>query len=299
MEDLVLTTNQIVERLNKGEYDDLAEFLQAIDWTQIAPETIIPKLVLRKFVRNISNKDVRLAVMEFLSKFAHDYFYDGAKRMEWTKEVEVDVEDEEDFELYAQEAASDIQEFKAELNFQIDLVKSKDYPGVVVNRLKKQRDNLEKEVNELKDENNNLKIKIDRYEHPYRHGLYIPVELQTEMFVYIMQYLYSKQIVIPRQDRNEYGLPHVACYRWDTDKVSKALFGYFVIKVSDALNLKKGRDTYRWDTFKPAFINYDELIKEARKAISTFKNQKTKIEDSEIIDQAIEFAAQRVKSEKP
>lgn len=290
MEDLVLTTDQIVERLNKGEYDDLAEFLQAIDWTQITPKTIIPRSVLRKFVRSISDKDVRIAVMDFLNKFASEYFFDSACYMA----------SENGATIYArQEATRDIQEFKAELNFQIDLVKSKDYPGVVVNRLKKQRDNLEKEVNELKDENNNLKIKIDRYEHPHRHGLYIPVELQTEMFVYIMQNLQSKQVVIPRQDRNEYELPHVACYHWNLDLYSKSLFGYFVIKVSDALNLKKGRDTYRWDTFKPAFINYDELIKEARKAISTFKNQKTKIEDSEIIDQAIEFAAQRVKSEKP
>ena len=286
MEDLVLTTEQIVERLNKGEYDDLAEFLQAIDWTQIAPETIIPRPVLRKFVRSISDKGIRLAVMEFLGKFAHDYFCDGAKRMEWKMDVGEDVEDEEDLEEYASEAASDIREMKSELNFQIDLVKSKDSPGALIDRQKRKIETLEKQVKELRDKNSDLETELDRFRHPYDYGKHIPEPLQNKMFYDIMSYLKNKQLVTISYVQTAWG-EKPCCYYWCG---TQSLFGYFVIHVSDALNLKKGRDTYNWQLFEPAFLNFDKVITEARKANSTCKKNNSKIKDSKKIDEAILFA---------
>ena len=294
MEDLVLTTEEIVERLNNGEYDDLWNFLQAIDWTQVAPETIIPRPVLRQFVRKISDGERRIEVMEFLSKFAHDYFYDGAKRMEWMKELKEDVEDEDDLEEFAQEAAADIRDFKAELNFQIDLVKSKDYPGAVIDRLKKRKDVLEKEVKELKEENNKILTELDRLRHPYNYGKHIPEPLRNQMFSDIMNHLKKMQLVTISYMQTAWG-EQPCCYFWCG---TQSLFGYFVIHVSDALNLKKGRDTYDWQIFEPAINNYDELIKEARKAISTCKKKNNKIDKSEIIDEAIQIAIQKAESEK-
>lgn len=303
MEDIVLTKEQIVERLNKGEYDDLGNFLQAIDWTQVAPETIIPRPVLRKFVRKISDEERRIAVMEFLLKFTKEYFYGSAYAVEY-KKIEEENEELNDDEIadYAKEdALEDIQEMKDELNFQIDLVKSKDYPGAVIDRLKKRKETLEKEVKELKEENKNLTTKVDIYEHPYRHRLFIPEELHEEEFGHIMKYLQSKQIVIPYQDRNEYGFPHVACYQWCED-ASKALFGYFADRVSYELDLYKGK-RIQWKLFRPAFVNFNELEKQAKDVVCKYKSlanpQAPFPKGYEIIDAAVEYAEGKINGDKP
>ena len=123
---------------------------------------------------------------------------------------------------------------------------------------------------------------------------YFPSELHNDKFEDIMKYLQSVQIALPIYAEGTFGRV-ITCYHWYG---GKSLFGYFVIHVSDALNLKKGRDTYDWQIFEPAIHNYDELIKEARKAISTCKKQKTKIEKSEIIDEAIQLAIQKTALEK-
>ena len=296
MDDLVLTTKQIVERLNKGDYEELGDFLQAIDWTQVTPKTIIPKSVLRKFVRSISDKDRRIAVMEFLNKFAQDFFFDGAYDMAY-KSIEQDNEGLEEYEIedYARDDANDaIRNFKAELNFQIDLVKSKEAPAIVFDQLKRKKNDLEKEVKDLKEENKKLTSKLDLYEHPFRHALFIPKELQEEEFMHIMKYLQSKQIVMPYQDRDEYGLPQVACYQWCGD--SKALFGYFADRVSFELDLYKNGHV-QWKIFKPAFMNFKDVEKQAKDVISKYKSftdpQVPLPKGYEIIDAAVEYAEEK------
>lgn len=303
MEDLLLTTEQILERLNKGEYDDLGKFLPAIDWAQIAPETIIPRPVLRQFVRKISDGERRIEVMDFLLKFTKEYFYGSAYAMEYKiiEEENEGLNDEEIADYAKEDALEDIQEMKDELNFQIDLVKSKDYPGAVIDRLKKRKEVLEKEVKDLREENKKLSTKVDTYEHPYRHGLFIPVELQEEEFWHIMKYLQSKQIVMPYQDRNEYGLPHVACYQW-CDNASKALFGYFADRVSYELDLYKDKHI-QWKIFRPAFVNFKELEKQAKDVVSKYKSwanpQVPLPKGYEIIDAAIEYADEKMSGDKP
>lgn len=296
MDDVVLTTEQIGEKLNSRDYEDLGDFLQAIDWSRIAPETIIPKTELRRFVRSISDKDVRVAVMEFLSKFAHDYFYDGAKRMEWKMEIEEEAEDEEDLEEYASEAAADIREMKSELNFQIDLVKSKDAPGAIIDRQKKKIDTLEKQVKELQDENKKLKDVVHQYEHPFEHNFFIPEELQEEEFWYIMKYLQSKQIVSPIEAFDGYGLRRVACYQWAEDG-RKALFGYFADRVSFELDLYKDKHV-QWKIFRPAFINFKKVEKQAKDAVSAYKSwsnpQASLPKDYQIIEDAIKYAEEQI-----
>ena len=284
----------VIAQINEHHFDNLDAFLKNdVEWEIIGSKLIQPKDV-RKFVKKISNQEVQLDVMKFLHKYARQYFREAAEKEEY-------AEKQDDMfavgpKVHIKNASERITLFQQELAFLIQQVEETgEFSGNRFSKLEEQVAQLKEENERYKKANQFLQEKIDRFEHPEKHNKYFPPELFNSTFENIMKHLQSAQIALPIYAKGTYGRV-ITCYQWYG---RKSLFGYFVIKVSDALNLKKGRDTYKWEIFKPAFSNYDELIKEARKAISTFKNQKTKIENAEIIDQAIEFAAQKVKSEQP
>jgi len=231
--------------------------------------------------------------MKFLQKYAVDYFFPMALTLS-----EADYRRGNIAYIEIHNNASDIiEQFRKELLFQIDLIESTgEFSGDKFNKLQKRAKELEKQVEELKTENKKLSTKVDTYEHPYRHGLFIPIELQEEEFWHIMKYLQSKQIVMPYQDRNEYGLPHVACYQW-CDNASKALFGYFADRVSYELDLYKDKHI-QWKIFRPVFVNFKELEKQAKDVVSKYKSwanpQVPLPKGYEIIDAAVEYAMKKM-----
>lgn len=268
--------NKILQVINNHEYEDLDKFLKKTDWFSVPKDSILPRAKVRAFVTSIADDEVRLAVMRFLQKYEDHYFK------------------EEDNVFEPVLGTDPIAAFHRELSVQIEqLTSTGEFSGNRFSKLEKQVAQLKEENERYKEANQFLQEKIDRFENPHKYGKYIPAELNNQIFGDIMKYLQSAQIALPIYTDGSYGKV-ITCYQW----YGKSLFGYFVIHVSDALNLKKGRDTYDWQIFEPAINNYDELIKEARKAISTCKKQKTKIEKSEKIDKAIQFAIQNAESEK-
>lgn len=269
--------NKILQDINNHEYEDLEKFLKKTDWFSVPKGSILPRAKVRAFVTSIADDEVRLAVMRFLQKYEDHYFK------------------EEDNVFEPVLGTDPIAAFHRELSVQIEqLTSTGEFSGNRFSKLEKQVAKLKEENEQYKKANQFLQEKIDRFEHPEKYNKYFPSELHNDKFEDIMKYLQSVQIALPIYAEGTFGRV-ITCYHWYG---GKSLFGYFVIHVSDALNLKKGRDTYDWQIFEPAIHNYDELIKEARKAISTCKKQKTKIEKSEIIDEAIQLAIQKTALEK-
>lgn len=282
----------VLAQINEHKYDDLDAYLKNdVDWDIVGPGIIQPKDV-RQFVKGIGEKEVRLDVMKFLHKYARQYFREAAENAEYEEKQENMFAVGPD--VYIKNADERIALFQQELAFLImQIEEAGEFSGNRFSKLEKQLAQLKEENEQYKNANQFLQEKIDRFENPHKYGKYIPAELNNQIFGDIMKYLQSAQIALPIYTDGSYGKV-ITCYQW----YGKGLFGYFVIHVSDALNLKKGRDTYDWQIFKPAINNYDELIKEARKAISTCKKKNNKIDKSEIIDEAIQLAIQKAESKK-
>lgn len=253
---------------------DLNELLQErIDWSEIAPETIIPKLELRRFTKSITDKEVRLDVMRFLNEYAYYYFYDAAQQISDT----------------LGDANSKMNEFQSELATQISQIeKTGMFSGDRISKLQKRIAQLEEENKEYKNANKYLQDKVNRFENPHKYGKFIPAELQNRIFLNIMQYLQSKQIAMPIYPEKDY-TRGISCYQWYG---TCALFGYFVWKMNQEFELNEARDLLNWQVFETAINNYDKLINEARKAVSKFRqDDKTLLPaKADIIEEAIRYA---------
>ena len=261
-----MNTKQVLEVINNHQYEQLSDYLSDVNWLEIDPLTIVPQQAIRNFAKAIVDKEVRLDVMRFLEAYAENYFRAGAE-----ERVRHD---------YAQkhvgftsgviriDADQYLDKFKTELKTQINQLQSAgDFSG---DKFKKQQERikqLETEFKELQDINRELKAKIDRFENPHKYGKFVPAELNNRKFVDIMQYLQSKQLVMPLYPEKDY-TRGISCYQWYG---SCALFGYFVWKLNQEFDLNEARDLLNWQVFETAINNYDKLINEARKAVSKFR----------------------------
>lgn len=252
----------------------LTELLQEkIDWSEIDPKTIIPKLELRRFTKSINDKEVRLDVMKFLLEYASYYFYDSALQISET----------------VNDANAKMNVFQSELATQINQIeKTGMFSGDRFNKLQKRVAQLEEENKEYKNANKYLQEKVDRFEHPEKYNKYIPSELRNRKFGDIMKYLQSVQIALPIYANDTYGKV-ITCYQWYG---KKGLFGYFVDKLNFEFELNEAREQLNWKIFEPAFNNFDKLINEARKAVSNYKNDpKAQFHArADYIDNAIKYA---------
>ncbi len=280
------TIETISSLLNAPEEWDcgLTEMLQEkIEWSEVNPETIIPKLELRKFTKSIKDKEVRLDVMKFLFDYAEYYFIDGAEKLSHARLGNVFQESE------AKEITTEyIREFRTELSTQISQIeKTGMYSGNRFSKLEKQVAQLTEENEQYKKANKFLQDKIDRFENPHKYGKFIPAELNNRIFAEIMRYLQSKQLVLPLYPEKDY-TRGISCYQWYG---SCALFGYFVWKLNQEFDLNEARDLLNWQVFETAINNYDKLINEARKAVSRFRKDDTTLlpAKADIIEEAIRY----------
>lgn len=264
---------KITEQLNQHEYTDLTKFLGQIDWFSIPEEDIVPREKVRAFIKNIENEETRLNVARFLQKYEEYYFK------------------EPDSGFSANIGPDPIAEFHRELDFLIQqIISNGEFTDDKFSKQVKRITELEKQVNELKKENENLSAQLEKYKHPSRNGKHIPDELNKQEFYNIMNHLADKKIVRVVSEPDETGVRRIICYQWDA---SKALFGYFVEKMNETMNIRGARVPLNWKVFRPAINNYDEIVEEARKALSTYNNssnlQKNRIEKAEMVDEAIEY----------
>lgn len=283
-----ITPNSIAEQLNQHKYEELKVFLRkSVDWYSLAPSSILPREQVRAFVTSIEDEEVRLAVMRFLIKYAYDYFYEVAKA-DTPIDFRVGISSIEDQE---EEARKKVDAFQKELNFQMDLIiSSGEFSGDKFHKQEEKIKELEKKVKELETENTELSAQLEKYKYPSRNGKYIPEELNKTEFYNIMNHLADKKIVRVVSEPDETGVRRIICYQWDA---SKALFGYFVEKMNETMNIRGARVPLNWKVFRPAINNYDEIVEEARKALSTYNNssnlQKKRIEKAEMVEEAIEY----------
>lgn len=273
-------------------WSSLDELLQdGILWSAIVSNRIIPKNALRCFTKSIKDKEVRLNVMKFLHEYVKYYFFDNAcdmaqddyQRRGWTISRQ-DVENEAD---------KYISDFQMELGTQISQIeKTGEFSGDKFNKLQTINKALEKEVRELKEKINELETHIDRYEHPADYGMGLNDEFKTEEFKIIMDVLARNKVVRVFASQTPYGtMP--CCYYWDK---GMGLFGYFVDKVSEELDMRYSDDRINWKPFKKAFLNFDKLEKEARNTITRCKKKTKKFpDDGDLVMNAIKFARQEAK----
>ena len=286
---LTPTVESIVEFLNQPDLwdHDLNEILLNIEWSDIAPNTIIPKLELRRFTKSIYDKEVRLNVMRFLHEYARYYFFDSAYDL-----VEEEYQNHGwalSEERIAHDTDSRINVFQSELATQISQIeKTGQFSGDRFRKLEKRIEQLEEENKEYKNANKFLQEKVDRFENPHKYGKFIPAELNNRKFVGIMQYLQSKQLVMPLYSEKDY-TRGICCYEWYG---TCALFGYLVWKLNQEFDLNESRELLNWQIFETAINNYDKLINEARKAVSKFrKDDKILLPaKADYVEEAIKYA---------
>lgn len=297
MEQASVLIESIIATLNTHSYENLDSYLKDLEWDVVAPLLIEPKEI-RNFSKKISNKEVQLDVMQFLEKYAKQYFREAAENKEYREKVRIMQDPYRD---HIKTANDYIQLFKEELLFLIDQSKNAgQFTGEKFSKLEREKKQLEEKVNKLTNEVGFLKAQIDKYEHPSAYGKHIPDELRIDAFFNIMGHLVEKKIVCQVTEPNEIGARIITCYHWYG---SKALFGYFVYRMNKALNLNGARVPLNWKIFEPAINNYSDLIDEARKAHSTYISkshlQTNRIKDVEKVDYAIENKDIRVKPNIP
>lgn len=256
---------KIFTAINNHDYENLQVFMNNTDWFSITPQLIIPRDKIRALVRLIVDEEVRLDVMRYLDKYALDYFKPAAEKLApetAATPIYTDTELERQT-MYLMD------EFRKELRFQIDLIESTGkFTGEKYHLQDKKIKALEKQVNELQETNLQLKTRINRFEHPEKYGKFIPPELNNTQFRMIMEYLQSKRIVFPLFADGTFGRV-IQCYRWQS---SKALFGYYVEQLNVEFELNEAREQRNWQIFEPVFENYAEIVEEARKAVSKYRN---------------------------
>ena len=296
MEQTSVLIESIIATLNTHSYENLDSYLKDLEWEVVAP-LLIEHKEIRKFSKRISDDEVRVDVMQFLEKYAQQYFREAAEDKEYREKLKIM---QDPFHNHNKTAKEYIKFFKDELVFLID--QSKDagqFTGEKFSKLKREKKQLERKIEELANEVSILKAKIDKYEHPHAYGKHIPDGLDTDAFFNIMDHLAEKKIVRKVSDIQS-GVRTLTCYQWDA---SKALFGYFVYRMNKVLNLNGARVPLNWKIFEPAINNYSDLIDEARKAHSTYISkshlQTNRIKDVEKVEYAIENKDIRVKPNIP
>lgn len=268
----------VTEQLNRHEYTDLTKFLDGIDWFSIPHEQIVPREKVRAFVKSIENEETRLSVARFLQKY-EDYYFKEA-----------------DNGFTANIGPDPIAEFHRELEFLIkQLTSNGEFSDDKFGKLQKQNAALDKQVEELKAKVAELETKIDTYEHPHDYGFGITSGLARQEFYYIMEYLVEQRVARVKYVASDWG-PVPGAYFWDKEM---GLFGYFVDKVSEYLDLRDSADRINWEPFKKAFFNFDKLEKEARNAISRYKTPRGKYPDNgDLVKEAIKYADEKVREEE-
>lgn len=264
---------KVLEQLNNHEYTDLAKFLDSVDWFSIPREQIVPREKVRAFIKSIENEETRLNVARYFQRY-EDYYFK-----------------EPDNGFTANIGPDPIAEFHRELDFLIQQLTTRgDFSDRIYTDMRIRKEQLEKEVETLKKKVNDLEAKVDMYEHPQAYGFGITGELECEKFYWIMEDLAKNRVV-----RVKYGegmWSHMPCaYYWDKEY---GLFGYFVDKVSEYLNLRESSDRIKWGPFRKAFLNFDKLEKEARNAISRYKTPTGKYpDDGDLVKNAIKYAQEK------
>ncbi len=263
----------VTEQLNRHEYTDLTKFLDGIDWFSIPHEQIVPREKVRAFIKGIENEETRLSVARFLQKY-EDYYFKEA-----------------DNGFTANIGPDPIAEFHRELEFLIkQLTANGEFSDEKFSKLSKRIAELEKQERELTAKVADLETQLDKYKHPSDYGKHIPDELNNNGFWNIMNHLVRLKLVRQVTEPDSMGVRRVTCFQWDA---SKALFGYFIGKMNDVLDIRGARVPYNWKIFEPVISNYDELVKEARKSLSAINNstsnQAIRIEGVEKIDEALKY----------
>lgn len=293
---MAVSIKSILNTLNTHNYSDLSVFLQDTDWSGLTPATIVPKKEMRKFVKAIEDREVRLAVMKFLYDYTDAYFFEGAEALAIDEYHLRGIGATND--VIRLEASHKIRSLKDELDAQIKQVKSLgEYSGDKISKLQKQNEQLEKQVKDLKEQISKLEDELDFLKNPHAYGKQVPVELHNTTFHYIMEYLISYNLAKAYTKPTAYGIS-ISCYQWYG---SKALFGFLVDKISFELELRDSGGRLNWKPFKHAFLNFDDLIDEARNAVTRYTNKKEAKwpEKAEIIDEAIKYAREKEEKLKP
>ena len=292
------TLQPILDALNNHSYTDLDEYLkEEADWFAIDPHDIIPREKVRAFAKAITNKETRLEVIRFLRKYEDHYFSDIV-----VPSIEYDDEFGYQYEDYEHPITTiTIADFHKELSVLIDQLTTHEFSDEKFANQKQRIQELENQVKTLQQENDALNkvVKeqantIDELKHPERKQ-FIPDALDEPEFYFIMDYLAAKKIVTTITHGTSYG-PRPLCYIW-AQTAPKTLFGYLVDRVSYELDIRKN-NRLNWKLFKPAFRNYDEIIKQAKDAVSRYKYwsdpQDELPQDHHLVYEAIDYAERKM-----
>ena len=267
------TLDEILDCLNKKQYDNLDKLLKSIDWELIGKD-LIDTTDVRYFTKCISDEEVRLDVMKFLKKYAKQYFRKAAEDLEYKEHVRVSTS-----VALVRESVKSADEnlvlFENELGYLIEqLVEGSHFTGEKFKKQQERIKQLEKMVEDLVAKQVELektikeqKQTIYKSQHPEIEN-FIPDQLDEPEFYYIMEYLDSKHVVKINWYPGNYGPRHI-CYDW-LETTSYALFGYLVDRVSFELDLRKNT-RLNWKLFKPAFRNYKTILKQGKDAVSKYK----------------------------
>lgn len=291
------TLQPILDALNNHTYTDLDEYLkEEVDWFAIKPEDIVPREKVRAFTKAITNKETRLEVIRFLRKYEDHYFSDIVIPGVGYDEYERPIDDWEHVTIL-----HSIADFHKELSVLIDQLTSHEFSDEKFANQAQRIIELEQKVKCLEEDKADLgkvieqqKAKIEELEHP-ESKQFIPDALDEPEFLFIMEYLAAKKIVTTITYQTGYG-PRPLCYVW-ANTAPKTLFGYLVDRVSHELDIRKN-SRLDWKLFKPAFRNYDEIIKQAKDAVSKYKfwsdPQDELPKNHHLVEEAIDYAEQKM-----
>lgn len=87
-----------------------------------------------------------------------------------------------------------------------------------------------------------------------------PNVLNTERAKFIFESAIEKGLLIVDGDK----------YRWND---TASLYGYFVDKTSDFLDIRQSNNRIPWKTYEPIIINHSELLATARQAVNDYNNK--------------------------
>ena len=126
---------------------------------------------------------------------------------------------------------------------------------------------LEEQLTQVKRERDQVKRNLEMLTSRVNQK-FIPASFKSAEAERILDALIRNDILSPVWRRDEAGNFEKSCYRWDE---SKALFGYFVDKMSARFHLYNAGNQINWREFQHAFSNYEDIVKRARDAVSNFR----------------------------
>ena len=249
---------------------------------------------IQKIVQRFSVKD-RIDLIKEMRKEVDEYYInlDNPDETTLRNQKWLDNRLDELLNKTEKEEAGYIQEKKEQtksLESQIQELKKRIKELEAENKsLKKEKEAVERNVERLQEQLNKINNRLSQ-----KH---IPVSLKGEEAQLIINELIKNDIISPMGRHNVAGEFQTHFYRWDS---SKALFGYFVDKMSFQLELYDSGGRINWKEFMPAFSNYEEIVKRARDTVSNYKQHPSAKmpEKAEIIDEAISNAEKILKERK-